>query len=740
MRATFLLGALAVFTAFAPASTLLARAAAAAPMPSRTAAQPQPQRVSIQSAANQQFVAVQFDDTLAPWSGAVGIAEQFDLYDLGRGLIALKSVANGEYVTARPGQPLAAIRNSVGAGEVFRRVGGPATLLRLRAVEAKGFVCADGGGLAAMAAPRHCPHEWQLLRLESTVRADLTITAPAPGSTLTTRAVTFQWAGWGDEFWLNIGSTIGGSDVYASGPLGQATEHVVDTLPLNGMTLHVQLRRRLGTAIDVVNVQYIAAIRKGLLVITEFADRELEDWPGAGMKSIADVSAQLREMEAHWRWLSRSLERIQWDIIRVRLAQSAVAGAFPGGWVQFRETVAGLVRQEVATADYDVNGDGTIDAAWLIVCSGEAEFDFLIGGSSVNGWVNMFVDGQASRSVISRATGNFNHELGHLLGLVDMYGPYDTLHGLTLMSFSWPVPPHDFAAYERLKLGWLHPRVITATTRDVWLPPTDDAMAAVMIPTTRPQEYFLIEYRRRPDSGYGSQNPLFNGLAVYHVLEGSSMAQNPPIVKLEPADGYIRPGGPLDPADFVYPDNPALLRPLVVRSYFGDAPEIFRIENVFSRDDGLTFDVIVAATPNPANLLTNGSFESGQSGTPDRWKIGAWVSGGAFIWPSPIASAGEHSAMLEAPSPNDMWWSQQVGALVPGQPYMLCGSLKGEGIAGGGGGGNVSVLGGWVASVRPDRHVRLGQELRDVRGRGAATRRRLPTGLLRRHRGRQALV
>jgi hypothetical protein len=108
--------------------------------------------------------------------------------------------------------------------------------------------------------------------------------------------------------------------------------------------------------------------------------------------------------------------------------------------------------------------------------------------------------------------------------------------------------------------------------------------------------------------------------------------------------------------------------------------------------------VILAATPNPANLLTNGSFESGPLGMPDRWNTGAWVSGGAFIWPSPIASTGERSALLEAPSPNDMWWSQQVGALMPGRSYMLCGSLKGEGITAGGGGGNVSVLGGWVAS------------------------------------------
>jgi hypothetical protein len=118
--------------------------------------------------------------------------------------------------------------------------------------------------------------------------------------------------------------------------------------------------------------------------------------------------------------------------------------------------------------------------------------------------------------------------------------------------------------------------------------------AAVKIPTARAEEYFLIEYRKRPESGYGSQNPFFNGLAVYHVLEGSSMWQDPPIVKLEPADGSVSHDDGLTATDFVYPENPALLRPMVVRSYFGDAPEVFRIENVSWRDGGLAFDVVVA--------------------------------------------------------------------------------------------------------------------------------------------------
>ena len=532
MSSTTLLTTIATMAALAAGGTVVdgagpARAASALRATQRM------ERVSVKAVANDQFVAVQSDGTLAPWSNAVGIAEQFDLFELGHGLIALRAVATGKFVTARRGNLLAATADAAGVDATFARVGGRGAYGRLRAVDARTFVCAQGGGLRAMAAVSRCPYAWQLLDIQPLHVGELAIVAPAPGAALLSTTATFQWAGEGDDFSLTIGSAVGASDIYASGSLGQTTQHTVPHLPLNGSTLYVRLHRRVGGATDVVDAQYTAPIRKGLLVITDFANRRLEDWTGEG-NTEEDVSVQLRAMEAHWAWLSRGLERIQWDIIRVTLTQPCVADAF-SYWVAFRTTVAGLVRQQVAEADYDVNGDSTIDAAWLIVSSGgdvpatgcATEIGpWAFGGASVQGGVNMFVDGQNSVSVVAGATGNFNHEFGHLLGLVDMYGDYDTVHGLTVMSYSWPVPPHDFTAYERIKLGWLKPTVVSTTTPGVWLPSAHDALAAVMVPTARPYEYFLIEYRRRPDDGYGSQNPPFNGLAVYHVLEGSSMSQN----------------------------------------------------------------------------------------------------------------------------------------------------------------------------------------------------------------------
>jgi hypothetical protein len=268
------------------------------------------------------------------------------------------------------------------------------------------------------------------------------------------------------------------------------------------------------------------------------------------------------------------------------------------------------------------------------------------------------------------------------------------------MSFSWPLPPPGFAAYERLKLGWLTPQIVNDTTRDLWLPRAEETLAAVKVPTSRESEYFLFEYRTRPATGYASDDANYNGLAVYHVLEGSSMAQDPPIVKLEPADGSIQPSQPLDVNDLASPDNPLLLRPMVLFSYYGDNQEVFRIENVAWRDGGISFDIIMSGMQPSPNLLVNASFESG-AGLPDGWARDSYIwAPTAFVWPSPVARTGQTSAHLNASFDNDARWIQTVSTLVPGQPYQLCGWLKGENIAGSGTtGANVSLMGGFVGSV-----------------------------------------
>jgi hypothetical protein len=665
-------------------------------------------RVRIQADVNGMNATVQPDGTLAPGSAADGPAAQFDLYDLGKGLMALRSVESGRYVTARDGAPLLANSVSIGDAAVFRQVGGARDMVRLRAVAAQAFVCADEAGYGVWTSSKRCPNAWQLLRIdrvdvETEHPAPFAITAPVPGSVLLAATAMFSWDGIGEEHWLRVGTAPGATDVYASDSLGPATSHTVTGLPLNGATLFVEVHRRVGTTVDVARGRYTAPIRRGLAIITDFADRRLEDWTGGGISSVGDLSEQLLSMEQHWGWLSRGLEIFAWDVIRIELPRPAVADAYPG-WDAFRDAAITLARQQVQTAEYDVNSDGIIDAAWLVVSSGDVSVPFAIGGMSRNAGANLFVDGQASLSVRSKATGNFTHEVGHCLGLPDLYGTYSTIGDLTVMGFSWWLPPADFSAYERIKLGWVTPQIVSETRAGVWLPSANDHFAAVMIPTIRPSEYFLIEYRAPPSSGFGSVPSNYRGLAVYHVLEGSSMWQDPPLVKLEPADGSIQPEHAIDPHDFLYPENPAMRLPMMFRSYYHDGDEVFRIDSVAWRNGGLAFDIVIAelaAIPAPVNLLVNPSFEYGEPGRPTPWQPGSWVPQGAtFEWPSPSASDGQFSARLETASENDMWWSQRVTTLVPGQQYLLCGTLKGEDIEGtqGNVGGNVSVLGGFLRS------------------------------------------
>jgi hypothetical protein len=232
------------------------------------------------------------------------------------------------------------------------------------------------------------------------------------------------------------------------------------------------------------------------------------------------------------------------------------------------------------------------------------------------------------------------------------------------------------------------------------LPSANDTLAAVKVPTNKPAEYFLIEYRQRPSSGFGSADVYFNGLAVYHVVEGSSMSQDPPLLKLEPADGNIQPGQSTDPNDFYSPDNSSMIHPGIFFSYVGDGPEVFRLDNLAWRNGGIRFDITIAGPQPSSNLLANGSFESGQAGVPQAWQPDAWVAmPGAFKWPAPVALTGGSSAQLEVPTENDARWVQPLTTLVAGQSYMLCGWLKGEQIAGSGAvGANVSLMGGFVRS------------------------------------------
>ena len=85
----------------------------------------------------------------------------------------------------------------------------------------------------------------------------LGLVSPAPSTALGSSTATFQWTGTGvQEFWLTVGTTLGGYDVY-SASLGLAHQATVEGLPVqsNG-TIYVRLWTLVGGIWHYTDYQY----------------------------------------------------------------------------------------------------------------------------------------------------------------------------------------------------------------------------------------------------------------------------------------------------------------------------------------------------------------------------------------------------------------------------------------------------------------------------------------------------
>lgn len=72
---------------------------------------------------------------------------------------------------------------------------------------------------------------------------------PTSGLTLTSSSVTFSWtAGAGaSNYWLDVGTTAGGNQIFQSGQLGNVLTETVNGLPIDGSTIYVTLYSLIGS-------------------------------------------------------------------------------------------------------------------------------------------------------------------------------------------------------------------------------------------------------------------------------------------------------------------------------------------------------------------------------------------------------------------------------------------------------------------------------------------------------------
>jgi M6 family metalloprotease-like protein len=160
--------------------------------------------------------------------------------------------------------------------------------------------------------------------------------------------------------------------------------------------------------------------------------------------------------------------------------------------------------------------------------------------------------------------GVFAHELGHALGLPDLYATNYSNAGISqwgLMgtgNMNRRSSPAYMEAWSRVELGWLPVTTISVTTPGVTIRPAETDGSAIRINIPNTSEYFLLENRQRLGS---DQYLKGTGLLVWHV-DSVTMApglpantvQNTPSHKaldLEEADGtdLDLPSGVADAGD-----------------------------------------------------------------------------------------------------------------------------------------------------------------------------------------------
>ena len=208
-------------------------------------------------------------------------------------------------------------------------------------------------------------------------------------------------------------------------------------------------------------------------------------------------------------------------------------------------------RGDITFSKYDRDGDRYVDYVYMIYAGvGEADTQIEesiwphasetwidVGGgyrvkkyacsSELNGVLAMY----NSNSTVLAGIGVLVHEYSHVLGLPDFYDTndetgqnYTTPYIWSLMDMgeyntypddtdrSGSAPPR-LTGFERFSLGWLTPKILRKVNGKITLRSIDQN-EAILIPTSKKNEYFVLDYRAK----YDEIAPLPNsGLMIWRI-------------------------------------------------------------------------------------------------------------------------------------------------------------------------------------------------------------------------------
>lgn len=292
--------------------------------------------------------------------------------------------------------------------------------------------------------------------------------------------------------------------------------------------------------------------------------------------------------------------------------------------------------------------DGYVDAAafiypsWGKACGGPGIWPHRYAYSAYNGGVAFSTNDPAARGGTIKvddyliqgglecdgtslmAIGTFSHEMGHALGLPDLYDTQGSTQGLgewDLMAsgnYRTAASPAHMGAWSKDFLGWVNVETLTGTRTALTLAPVYDAGRVLRYSVPGSREYFLMEHRRPVGSDAFIRG---SGLLVYHVDDlivearlNSNRVNAGAVhgVDLEEADGLDHldrtTGGNRGDAGDPFPGTGA-------RTTFGDAtyPSSrtnggaatgFEIRGLSYTGGVLTFDVQAGSPNTPVSTVT----------------------------------------------------------------------------------------------------------------------------------------
>ena len=236
---------------------------------------------------------------------------------------------------------------------------------------------------------------------------------------------------------------------------------------------------------------------------------------------------------------SMGWQRVPQTLAYYAAGQDCIDGVYPHNCQKLAEDVTALVNPIVDFSQYDNDGDGFVDTVFIIHSGQGAEFTGNHNDIWSHSWWTLtepLYDGVRVGSYTTEPEyflapgdmthGVFSHELGHALGLPDLYDIDNSSEGIgdwSLMSGgSWNGPsnmgasPAQLDAWSRVFLGFNDAVNVSGTDQTIDLPSVVSTQSGSIyrLDGANSNEYWLLENRQK--TGSDAYLPAA-GLLIWHI-------------------------------------------------------------------------------------------------------------------------------------------------------------------------------------------------------------------------------